>query len=204
MSAKIIKGAAIGGFPRSGNTWLNYIVTTLLDGKEPIEKEIVKSNHRFSLIQSNKTPILIVRDYKECMPRHFGYKDIENKDFKKLSKSGYKFSLYIKNLQDYDKIFDKALLVYYEELMKYPNNEILRIGKFIDKEKNVPIFLENYEFHKNKSLELKNDPSRAGTISGEDLHYHSKNLSQSTLFRLYNHFKNDHPKIFEKYLKCYV
>jgi len=194
------------GFPRSGNTWLYYICGVLLGAKDPNNLEEVGQyiERRHNTHIKGKT-IFIVRNYKECIIRHFGIEDIKGRvgDFlsKPTFKGGVFVSLYINILRTFELANHGKLLIYYEDLMTNPEKQIRRVGKFLD----VPTedFINNYEYYKEDSLSNKPYPERKSFTRGEDLTFHSRQLSlkERTIFD--NFYERNYTDLFNKYLTRY-
>jgi len=163
---RMLPGSAVGGFPRSGTTWLTYIVTALLGGEKPLEKTICRSAHDFRKISHETRPILIVRDYHEAFLRHF---DVEILKKQNPCRGGYSVSLYMENIAEYDVRKADALLVYYERLLLQEQEEIGRIANFLGVD--ATGFLSRISEHRAESIRIKN--TGGGYHSGNDLHYHA-------------------------------
>lgn len=160
-------------YPRSGSTWVRYIVecgskrpTKGLSEDDPaigelyplgidLSKEpILKKRNSLLLrdITEDNKVVLIVRNYRDVFVRK-AIKQKQNNEFfvKNFFDEGY--ISYMANLKDYHEFPGKKLLVYYEDLIKSPDVEIFRIYDFLEiEEDNFYKFMDSYEQHFRCSL----------------------------------------------------
>ena len=153
--------------------------------------------------------ILIVRDFKESITRHYKEVDIINDDeefFKAFLKEteGYekpKSADYIACLQAYDIRTAPKMLIYYEDLIQNPKQIVQNLGNFIEaSQKDIEAFCDNIAFH--KQMSVKNYPTRSFT-KGSATKYHQNSLNQSLLIKMTDSLKTRYPDLFTKYLKRY-
>lgn len=202
----------VSGFPRCGNNWVLYIVSSLLGAKNPkspeSRREVVLRNHIFS--PSNRKTFFLLRNHKECLIRHYTievYKKYKSPTAFLNSQeinSGYKIVDFIQNLQKYDKTNkENILLINYEDLITNPNEIINNIGHHINvKQNNINEFLENIEYHKQNSLSAK--PPEKSFTKGNSTLYHSLKLSKQERLEFDSFYRNKYPEIFSKYLQRYA
>lgn len=132
--------------------------------------------------KNNSRLILIVRDYKESIPRNTGYDNhkyfIESKKFNS-------------NLVIFDKTNLDKLLIYYEDLILHPKETLTKILKFLDEynEMNLNSFIEKLPEHKKNSISVYNMFQKSFT-EGKDLNSHKSKLSQTDLNYLDSLFTN--------------
>lgn len=212
-------------YPRSGNTWIRYCVecvskkpTVYPEGHEsdiPIgarvslnvnlnDDPILFKSHNISSLKDDNL-ILVIRDYKEAIKRHY----LEQKE---LSLMPFFYSQakglsnkevdYVKNIIQFDNYENNKLLVYYEDLIKFPEVILNNIFKFLDinDASNINDFFENFSFHKENGIKSYHAKSfTKGDVN--KLKYHQINDNNANKMTLY--LKDKFPKIFDIYLKKY-
>lgn len=209
-------------YPRSGNTWLRYILEFLseqptngLIGERnkydrlqqpllyPGENYIAHKLHSFdSEIQLMDSVLLIVRNYKECIIRH-------NKD-----KRGYDYNLFVRHNQgkhdDYIgmiKYFEQfqghKMVLYYEDLIDSDKIPSIchQLCLFFDIPNNkIDHLIRNIDVHKLDALRFY---PKSKTKGRTEIH-HSELLSTPEKVRwdmyLYENFKD----LYWKYLRRYA
>ena len=210
-------------FPRSGNTWMRYMIEFLT--RRPTA---YKPNHnRINLpignlekfeIDFNKNPvwkahspndlrlikipdtgkdllILMLRNPKECMIRHFGRSPNRNELIN---------GEYFINLRTYDEWNpEKRLLVRYEDLILKPQEVARQLLTFLgDPDTYFNEFFDKYEFHKNRALTIY---SQEGPCSkGNDVLFHSKKIDREYLKQIDAWIAELHPVLWERYLSVYA
>lgn len=215
-------------YPRSGNTWVRYIVEFL--SKKPTKgydnridsspgskvsigvdlkaEPIAYKSHKIGYKEGDKI-IFILRDYKEAISRHAKggnlFNTIEKRKGHFIQQTEGKTNRdvdYIDVLESYDSWKDEdKLLIYYEDLMLNPKAEILRIIDFMGlKDTYVKEFFDNYKKHKSNSISAYKPGSHT---KGDNLKFHSSSFPDTYLEFMTNHLKNNHRKLFDKYLKRY-
>ena len=214
-------------YPRSGNTWVRYILEFL--SKRPTQgydhKTDVPLGARTNIGVDLKAPpiavkshrelggkddklLVIVRDYREAITRHA--KAGEHKTPEKMKKhfiqetggKEHKGVDYITVIQTYEEFEGDKLLVYYEDLINKPTEQVERIIEFAGIDKRfLTEFLHNYEKHKAASLGAYSPGSHT---KGTNLKHHSSALSSEFVSFMTAHVKKAHPELFDKYLKKYV
>ena len=214
-------------YPRSGSTWLRYCIEFLSKkptgfinsdnlGDAPIYKKIpsigVVDEDEFSIIIKSHNPdfkptadfdlIVLVRDYKEAIPRHHKAK-IKSELFEMFSSDtvGSKNESvdYLKVIERYDCYEGNKILIYYEDLMTYPKPNILKVKDFLKiDDKYVNVFFQNYLFHKRQGIKAYHSFSMT---KGNDLKFHQNKINKQTLANMTNLLKERNNDIFNNYLK---
>jgi len=199
------------GYPKSGNTWLNYICLTLrgqefdnihtqYDWPGYLKTHAVKEGEEFDRDNLLITP---VRDYKECIISYRGGHDI-----KKLTEAIKPFKPgtmnYIRPLEIYDTWpKERRHMVYYENLIEHPASEIYRIAVFLNCEHRWKRFIQRIEHHKARCLRHYDGDAKESKSRGCHIDYWKKNLSPDGCKQWDETIKKAHPELFEKYLKRY-
>jgi hypothetical protein len=153
----------------------------------------------FSVDPNKDILIMLIRNYKECIPRHLGdYKRaiIEFDDVK---------NCYLDNIVVYDEWSDSnKILVYYEDFISNPRKTLsellLFLGESGDK---LTSFLSCYDEYKNRSLKFYQQYIGATKSRGEDLLYHSKLIPFEDRLKMESFVKENYPYIWGKYLYRY-
>lgn len=132
--------------------------------------------------ENNSKLILIIRDYKECIPRNTNY------DSHKYSVESEKFN---SNLIIFDNTNIDKLLIYYEDLILQPKETLIKILKFLDEynEMDLNTFIEKLPEHKKNSISVYNKFQKSFT-EGKDLNTHKSKLNQTDLNYLDSLFTN--------------
>ncbi len=212
-------------YPRSGSNWLSYCIECLsemqiggsLTGFLSIGNKITKSHGNTKswwkdFILCKDSLILMVRNYKECVVRNCDG-DLA-KVFSDLQgglplKTGIEKTDYISILKLFEYTKEKKHLIYYEDLVQNPYQELSRLVKFLEQfggnKGNITSFMKQYEQHRKTSLELygkKIDKPRTNGTRNELL-FHSKKLTKETKLKIDDHLIKRFPNIYNKYLKRY-
>ena len=228
---KIYEKPLLITYARSGTNWVRYVIEYLSQQPTPGYKILVgtqkppklgrpayskKDNYIIdrahiatNTIHKHSSSILILRNYKECLIRHLPNEwssSASVKEFLEETSSPLPPSEYIKNIKAFECFKGRKLLIYYEDLMQYPEKEILKLIKFLK----LPAvryddLIKNLEKHKRKSVLGYNTYENSFT-SGDvkKLNYHSsKTLNKEERMAFDKYFKKNYPALFEKYLKRY-
>lgn len=159
-------------YPRSGNSWLRYIIEKLTE--VPTEDMADNAGYRSPLTESaeGKTPfvfkrhfisdiprytpstfsrlLFIIRDYREVIIRH--NEDV-SEDFSKWKKAFVRYQEGVGYYQEFDG--DKAH-IYYEDLVKNPEQVLHLLARFFkieDGAERVLSFMEQFDLHFKQSME---------------------------------------------------
>lgn len=211
----------IVSYPRSGNTWLRYIIEYL--SNQPTNGLIDKPNkydklqkpllingdnyiayklHSFDPKITNRDKvILIIRNYKECIIRH--NKDKRGYDFELFQKHNQgKKDDYIGMIKQYHHFNGEKMHIYYEDLINDYHLEKIcyQLCQFLDiPDSEVNNLLDNLESIKKNSLCLY---PRSKT-KGKGPIYHSNLLKKAEAISWDMYLHINYPKLFELYLRRY-
>lgn len=151
--------------------------------------------------------IFLVRNYRECMLRHFDEdagKVIEHLQDDSKSHFATKF---FENLELYDNWpSNRKLLVYYEDLMLSQEKEVKRIANFLQTDEDtLNLLLESLEKQREGSLRLyiKRYGDRKEGSKGLDILSHSRNIPHKHLVKMDKIAKRRARHLYAKYLKRY-
>ncbi len=170
---------------------------------------IDRAHKGFSVISQYKKVLLVIRDYRECLLRHChaDWEKLNNVvDFLESDLSKQSPNWYIENIASFDSFEGEKLCIYYEDLVQFPEQEILKMVEFLDlPKKKLKDLLDNLEEHKLRSIQAYRSTQKSLTAGKVDKlnYYASKHLSQQqqTEFDLY--YQNKYPKLYQTYLKRY-
>ncbi len=201
-------------YPRSGNSWMRYIF------KHMIGDVNLVSRHGFIYSEYEKELyfklILIIRNYKECLPRHLIYRNKAS-----LIKKGELFGLdilinksttlppyfgsiesYMHNIKVYDNWNSDKILISYEELITDPKKTLKRIHNFFKekREDGFVKFMTNYQKHKETSVNEYGDRS---WTKGNAPICHSRNCSSQERVKIDDYIKSINNDLYQKYLSQY-
>ncbi len=176
-------------------------------------KTIIYRDHgQLNLSAWNKNQnqlLLVVRNYKESLHRANILFLKNPKDFLALFiQPSAALEDYTRNLMTYHN-WDPAyrLLVYYEDLIQNPVEEMCRVLDFFGEE--VPDFLTT-EYLKEVSLQalesyhIQHLPSGGSHSKGEDLEYHTKQLPEEIVQTIDACMEQKYPLLWQQYLKRYA
>jgi len=216
-------------YPRSGNTWVRYVLeyTSLQPTHTGLIKDINNSDLKKNAVgdkyingldckkqaicvkrhytdkkwdhwDSNDSFILLVRDYRECILKHVKPVDRIEERFKKEAE------WYINLLKFYDKYSGSKLLIYYEDVMHYPEREFEKIIKFWNiNNTRFNSFLKKYDEHKIKILKhYHGDKAFRYSSLGKKLKMHQSMAPKKMVLQIEN-FIILHKGIYNKYLIRY-
>ena len=197
---------AIWSSPRSGNHWVRFIaeyltgcptsgcITNRMDipiylNTFPCEEHPlahVNPENPFILYKTHQpypmTPrsaiLLLIRDYHEYIARLSIDKTTKDR---RLQNEAFD---YLELIAAYDRFCGAKILIYYEDLLKYPEKEICRIKDFLGaSDERYKAFMACYDYYVQISKQGKNRDWR-GSNSTEDFKFYQKNLStQEMLIR---------------------
>lgn len=221
-------------YPRSGNTWVRYIVEYLSKRPTIYRKENIQDNpigSRINLgVDLDKEPILykrhwlepqdfknqnvdklilIIRDYKEAIPRH--HKEAPGIDFPTLKERfiGEMRGLpnekcdYIKAIQHFDTWPGPKLLLYYEDLISASELLVLEIAHLLELDQSrVTEFIKDINHHKQNSVQCYHTKSWTQGRE-EQLKFHQQQLPAELLNFAKQYIQTNFPNIYDKYLYKY-
>lgn len=214
-------------YPRSGNTFVRYCVEYIskrpsvdhpsigkkfpelgVDLSAPV---IMFKSHRWKPdnmgLEGADGLIALVRDYKECIPRHYKENPKHKKDLFNMFVSEVKGidnetgADYISVLQAYDQRIGPKHFIYYEDLILKPRQTIIKLAEFIGfKNDHLEDLLNNYDKHQKFGIKAYHAKSHS---LGKDIKFHQKQLDKNILNKMTAHLKKVHPDLFQKYLTRY-
>jgi hypothetical protein len=210
-------------YPRSGNTWVRYCVEYISGrpsvypeskGDNPIGSRmdigvdlsadpILYKSHNVQSV-SDKRLILVVRDYKEAIPRHqkeqkkrglmdFFYWQTQGRHNPEVD--------YVKILQQFDGKQGDKLLVYYEDIIAKPKESLSSIFEFLDIHHLAVEFFDKYEEHQQAGIKAYHTKSQTQGKK-ENLKYHQSRIKKQHLAAMTAHMKK-YPVIYSRYLERY-
>ena len=140
---------------------------------------------------------MIIRDYKEAVIRHAAAsRKIENVDEINKCLEGY-----IHCLQSYDEFDGEKIIIYYEDLMISPKEEVAKLMSFleIDEREMFDAFFKKYSQHKQKSIRGYKPGSMTKGNPGK---WHT-NKASAKINSLINRKIKVHKDLYKRYLKRY-
>ena len=220
-------------FPRSGQNWLNALMQII--GKHPayplcgtfglvnpmkIDLDFSKkpfymmhNPHWISQASSESNQlIVIIRDYKECFIRQaIASKKrlrIDHVHFLRFNQKPYP-GTYYDILQLYDDWHPaNRYLIYYEDLIKDPENVLRALNQFLgNSQEGVTYLMKRYEHFKALSIANYNNKQQrfGGSMSkGASDHFHSQKHSLKSRLLLQKRMIDINPVLHDKYLSRYV
>jgi sulfotransferase family protein len=206
-------------YPRSGTNWLRYIIEYVSDRPTPGAVRLIngdnylidRAHKGFEVIDNYKKVLLVIRDYRECLIRHnqaFWEKHNDVEELLSNQTIAQPASWYINNIIEFDKYSGEKILIYYEDLITYPEKEIKRIFEFLNIENEKLVYLlNNIDKIKKASIDSYTKNNLHSSITkGEsnNLSYHAnENLTEQQQNKFCQFYKNNYYKIYEKYLSRY-
>ena len=214
-----MKKTWIVSYPRSGNTWLRYVIEFLTnrptngicgpvnkaDRLQPpiILKErtdfIAHKTHNFDDVKEGDSVILCLRDYKECIIRHNS--QIRGMGLRVMhdNTSGGGMD-YIGLLERYRAFDGKKFLFRYEKRYDVRMHilQVMYQMFYCSDVDGLKSFLKDIELHKTAST-LKYPQPQSG---GAD-HFHKNRLTETEQREWDESIRTRHPEIYEAYLTQY-
>lgn len=217
-------------YPRSGTNWFLHCITTLMKDPttpdtSPSKVQRLENYHSFEIIEAmtgapwthtfapkKDKIIMLIRNYKECMLRHFNGDPLIVIDHLTNDEPYPKQLRFFSNLQHFELWPENnRLLIYYEDLLTDPEQVLTNALVFLD----LPLthlehFLENIEAEQTKMRSQYNEaherthlPGVGSQSEGKDLLYHSKKVPEALLTTMESIAYQRAPKLYQKYLKRY-
>jgi hypothetical protein len=135
-------------------------------------------------------------DYSYVFLRHLDSNSVNFSKFQSVD--------YFQNLYYFDNYQKQKLLVFYEDLMKNPKREMVRMFNFLGEDKHrFNSFYNNLDAHKNESLRLYVRAQGKSFTKGENKNVHVDNLGKDICKSIDEIIKKRHPLLWEKYLNRY-
>ena len=205
-----------GGFHRGSLPYNNYKELLKLVDREfnlPIRKsglnrdKVLIKVHYLSWIKNRDMPtILILRDYKECIPSHVSRGGFSGNFLETLRFILGSESYYFENIRLFDSLCKRKLVLYYEDIVKYPKREFLKIATFLDVDsQNVGQFVDNIAEHKKQVLSFYKEIGKTTSItSGNHLNHFASEWTEDQIKIVDSSVKYYYPDIYKKYLYRYM
>lgn len=199
-------------FPRSGSSYLYHICQQFWDSNRKIDKYnpegvFFHTHQSKDILETDQKLIYIVRDYKECCLSHA--KRVKEKHRQK--RSDYQLALnllttdninFCSIVKTYDVFKGKKLLIYYEDLITNINNELIRIGQFLDRPEKIKQISNNISEITKESINQYKKIN--GILSLKNLKFHQNQLTRLQKQEMDNTvLKVLDSKLFNKYLLRY-
>ena len=211
-------------YSRSGTNWIRYVIELLsgrpTPGHERLhggEDFVVDRAHQgYRVISEYRRIILVVRNHKECLVRHYIDEWKANKDGSHLvdvvgfleDQSGRQPpEWFIENIRAFHEFTGDKLLLYYEDLMTEPEAEIRRLIEFLDLPRDgVDDLFADLSEHRRRSVELYRRNQASHTEGDADkLSHHSDSLLSDEEKRAFDAYYADrHPELFGRYLSRFA
>lgn len=217
-----MKTVVILSYPKSGNTWLRYIIEavtgrpslgspsglsedlpiyTRVEGLE-VDPDAVPSAVKRHWVrhineEDRQRPLIVaVRNYKECFIRN---RRFLVEDLKIAFEVEVEGRLYMEDLAYYTDYAGPKLLLFYEDLIDEPVNAITSLMRFLEvPDEDCSRFLERYEEHRDRSLGAY--PSQ--TLGKAKIH-HARSLSHSERRAWDRQVRGLNPALYDRYLTRY-
>ena len=195
---------AIWSSPRSGNHWLRFIAEYLtgcptsgcitnstdipiylntfpceehpLTHVNPKNPFISYKSHWAYSMTSGSAILLLIRDYHEYIARlHFDKITEEGR----LQNEAFD---YLELIAAYDRFCGAKMLIYYEDLLKYPEKEICRIKDFLGApDEQYKAFMTRYDYYTQLSKQGKNRKWFNSNTSIETPKFYQKKLNKKEM-----------------------
>lgn len=223
-----IDGFYILSYPRSGNSWVRYIIEWISGGISVGDENFVcdtslrKDIKNFNVITNDIVArkrhslcplddrthglIFLIRDYHESLVRHAEHKSRYDKELNH-SISVDKGS-YIDLLFDFDMWpEDRRCLVYYEDLIENAELEIFRILLFMrmipDYLPEMTEFFRNIQHHRLQSIDTYTKTTSTSQTSGTMVDFHKFKLTKQERIEWDHKLQTNFPELYFKYLMRY-
>jgi len=206
-------------FPRSANTWIRYCLEHItktqtcdcqdLPGtpnrivnpfnanlnyklKPYIYKEHFAVNcDRFD--EQNDKLILILRNYKECLIRHYGVPRL-------LKNLDHDLKQYTDNILFFDKWKGEKIIIYYEDIINNFEHIIKKIAMFLNLDPaSVNEFIKDYDFHKSNGIKSYKICGHESVTKGKVTNFHSKKAPLQLLKRINKILNENNIKYIQRY-----
>ena len=131
---------------------------------------VLYKSHWVYKITSGSTILLIIRDYHEAISRPLNIRELVDEVF-----------MYLNLIAAYNRFDGNKMVIYYEDLLTYPEREISRIRYFLSgAHEHFKTFMDNYDYYAELSKQGKNRVWY-GYNSADNLKFHQKKLSKKNL-----------------------
>ena len=211
-------------YSRSGTNWLRYVIELLsgrpTPGHERLhggEDYVVDRAHQGYLVaEEYRRIILVVRNYKESLVRHYidewkankdGSRNVDVVGFLDDRSGRQPPEWFIENIRAYHEFTGDKLLLYYEDLMTDPEAELRRLIEFLDLPRDgVGGLFANLDEHRRRSVDLYRQNQASYTEGDADkLSHHADSLLSDDEKRAFDaYYAERHPELFERYLSRFA
>ncbi len=146
--------------------------------------------------------IFIIRNPKEVLVRHASKESVLTAAYE--NQLTCPIRCYFADIEIYDRWpADKKILIYYENLVQAPEKELFKLLQFLDEPTDgLQEFMKNYANHKARALSFREQIG--GCPSGDNVIYHSKELSNEDRLQIDAWIAKDYPDLWKKYLERYA
>jgi hypothetical protein len=207
----------LASYSRSGTNWIRYIIEDLSGKPTPGQVRLHKgrdyfidrAHQAYAVMDSYAKVMLVLRDYRECLLRHNRrlweeLNDVES--FLEAADVTQPPAWYIKNIQSFHGFTGEKHLLYYEDLLAHPEQEIPRLAQFLGLSlEGAEEFVENIEARSKESVQAYMRGGHASiTSSNKDVHHHArKHLTEDQKRAFDQYFAERYPDLFDLYLERY-
>lgn len=209
-------------YPRSGSNFLNYCLNILTGQEIPkIHGQYPSQWSAESLAGEGKQLILIIRNYKECIPRqmekytaqgileHASNTKPYEKDIVPDRKGiNARHADYIAMLEFFERFGGSKIFLYYEDLIANTHQELSRLCEFTGVDNKVlESFMQDIDNHQHASSQRYNKTNTGCKSISKDGSaqpiFHSKKISAQDRLSIDRQLQQKFPTLYEKYLKRY-
>ena len=188
-------------YPRSGNHWVRFIseyltgcptsgcqenpsdvpiyLNTFPSEKHPLAHvnpeatPVLYKSHWAYKITSRSVIVLIIRDYHEAISHSLDIRELVGEAF-----------WYLDLIATYDRFSGNKMIIYYEDLLAYPEKEISRIKYFLNaSDERFQTLIDSYDYYVELSTQGKNRIWWGYQSAGDNKFYQKKLSKQDLLVR---------------------
>jgi FkbM family methyltransferase len=166
-------------------------------------------NEKSSWDMDHDKLILLVRNYKECMVRHLSGSTSDLDASLYSQTQGYRDGSldYIGCLQIYEEWRGTKIRLYYEDLIRDPEPQLVRVLQLLNVDDTyLPELMKNLDFHKKQSVKIyAGEEGHVSYTKGhtDSLLFHSRNLDEKRKRRWDQHLQDRYPDLVRKHLDRY-
>lgn len=207
----------LASYSRSGTNWIRYFIeyvggrptpgqTRLVEGQDYC---IDRAHCAYPIMHSYGQVILVIRDYRECIVRHYRRIWPEYPSAQALLTDDalkHPVSWYIRNIEAFDSFRGKKLLIYYEDLIAKPAEAFAALAGFLSLDAGkTRQFLGDLDSHFQASVRAY---TREGNISesssSQDVGFHARTkLTPEQMKEFDDFYFLRYPYLANKYLSHY-
>ena len=169
------------------------------------EKIFLKIHDLEAIENRNKPLILILRNFKECIPSQLKHSQQEGNFLLTYLRMFQSEAYYFENIRLFDERRGAKLLIYFEDLMENPRKELERLARFVGSPTDeIEKFVDNISTHKKTLLDYY---KRIGHFHpntyGKERDYFSREWTDHEKRLCDEEVKKTYPKLW-KYLRRYA